>query len=73
MIFCYTIFKTLELKKNEIFMIYTIIAREEKFLPKTNPLHVVNLHPSLLRNETYTKVGEALCLEIRRKDSRNEA
>lgn len=28
---------------------------------------------SLLRNETYTKVGEALCLEIRRKDSRNEA
>lgn len=30
-------------------------------------------YPSLLRNETYMKVGEALCLEIRRKDSRNEA
>lgn len=42
---------------------------EGGYLPVTPCLHIL----PLLRNETCTKVGEAFCLEIRRKDSRNEA
>lgn len=71
MISYHTIFKTLGFFLNEIFTIYMIITKGEIF---TN-IHCSggSTYLSLLRNETYTKVGEALCLEIRRKDSRNEA
>lgn len=43
------------------------------FLHESNSHYMTNLHSSFLCNETCMKMGEALCLEIRRKDSRNEA
>lgn len=53
--------------------LYMIHKRRSLDVKRISTTRSKSTYPSLLRNETYTKVGEALCLEIRRKDSRNEA